>query len=292
MPLPRSERSEITGHGEPPPRAPAGNLGSIEPPLAAHARNASTTGPPPPAAGAPGGTGIRRFIDDYRRLRLTEGYASTDPGFVRGLPFRDSTGRNPGIWRIRAFHYALIRGCLALLPRARRVLDLGAGNGWLARRLAGAHDVTALDLDTSDTGLGAIDDPRVHRLCGELDALPIQDGAFDVVIAAAALHYALRLPRALAEIARVLRPGGAFLLADSPVYPDAVARHRAWQRTQHYYAEAGAPHLAHRYRGLTRAELEGSRLFHFRTITPGTTPWQALRHPTAPRMPVLLGHKL
>jgi SAM-dependent methyltransferase len=245
----------------------------------------------PGARPAPAAGGIRRFVEDYRRLRLAEGYASTDPGFVRGLPFRDTTGRNPGVWRIRAAHYALLRACLALLPRSERVLDLGAGNGWLARRLAGTHRVTALDLDASDTGLGAIDDPRVHRVCGELEALPLQDGSFDVVIAAASLHYATRLPRALAEIARVLRGGGAFLLADSPVYADALARHQAWQRTLRYYGEAGAPHLAQRYRGLTRAELEGSGLFQFTTLSPGIAPWRALRRDAGPRMPVLLGRK-
>ena len=210
---------------------------------------------------------------------------------MRSLPFRDTTGRNPRIWRIRAFHYALVRGCLALLPRSERVLDLGAGNGWLARRLAGSHRVTAIDLDATDTGLGALDDARVHRVCGELEALPLQNGCYDVVIAAAALHYATHLPRALAEIARVLRPGGAFILADSPVYADALARHQAWQRTLRYYGEAGAPHLAQRYRGLTRAELEGSRLFRFLTISPGIAPWRALRRDPGPRMPVLLGRK-
>jgi SAM-dependent methyltransferase len=235
--------------------------------------------------------GIRRFIDDYRRLRLAEGYASTDPRFARNLPFRDTTGRNPQVWRIRAFHYALIRGCLALLPRAERVLDLAAGNGWLARRLAGSHRVTAVDLDASDTGLGALDDRRVHRLCGDLEALPLRDGSFDVVIAAAALHYATRLPRALAEIARVLRAGGLFILADSPLYADPLDRHQAWQRTLRYYSQAGAPHLAQRYRGLTRAELEGSGLFRFITLSPGTTPWRALRRDPGPRMPVLLGRK-
>ena len=193
--------------------------------------------------------------------------------------------------RIRALHYALIRGYLKLLPRAERVLDLGAGNGWLARRLAGSHRVTALDLDASDTGLGALADPRVHRLCGDLEALPLQDARFDVVIAAAALHYAADLPRALAEIARVLRPGGTFVLADSPIYADALERHQAWQRTLRYYGDAGAAHLAQRYRGLIRAELEGTALFHFVTLAPGITPWRALRHPTAPRMPVLLGRK-
>ena len=245
--------------------------------------------PPPDARGS-----VRQFVEDYRRLRLAEGFASTDPDFVRRLPFRDLTGRNRAIWRVRALHYGIIRACLALLPRSERVLDLGAGNGWLARRLAGAHRVTAIDVDAGDTGLGALDDARVARVRAELESLPLAAASFDVVISAAALHYAIELPRALAEIARVLRPGGAFILADSPLYADALARHRAWRRSVDYYAGAAVPDLARRYRGLTRHELDGSPQFRFVTVTPGAWPWRLVmdrlrgREPAA-RFPVLLG---
>jgi SAM-dependent methyltransferase len=250
---------------------------------------------PPPSPDAPR-SGVRQFVEDYRRLRLAQGFASTDPEFVRRLPFRDVTGRNKGVWRVRALRYALVRVCLALLTDSERVLDLGAGNGWMARRLAGGRRVTALDVDAGATGLGALDDERVARVCAELEALPLAAGSFDVVISAASLHYAVDLPRALAEIARVLRPGGAFILADSPLYPDALARHRAWRRSAAYYAGAEVPHLAQRYRGLTRGELEGAGLFRFVTVSPGVTPWRAVvdglrgREPGA-RFPILLGIK-
>jgi SAM-dependent methyltransferase len=240
---------------------------------------------------------IRQFVEDYRKLRIAEGFASTDPRFARALPFRDVTGRNARFWRVRAFHYGVIRAVLALLPSSRRVLDLGAGNGWLARRLAaGGREVTALDADASDTGLGGLDDARVRRVRAELEALPLADGSFDVVVAAAALHYAVDLPRALAEIARVLRPAGVFVLADSPLYADALSRHRAWQRTRGHYDRAAVPHLARRYRGLTRAELDGAGLFHFVTLAPGASPVRRAldrlrgRDPGA-RLPVLAGWK-
>jgi SAM-dependent methyltransferase len=233
---------------------------------------------------------VRRFVEDYRRLRLAEGFASPDPQFARGLPFRDLTGRNAAVWRVRAWHYALVRGCLAVLPGTERVLDLGAGNGWLARRLAGRHRVTALDVDAGDTGLGALDDPRVGRVRAELEAIPARTGAFDVVVAAASLHHARSLPRALAEIARVLRPRGLLVVADSPFYADALARHRAWQRTERYYRDAGAPDLAHRYHGLTRQELEGSAVFRFLTLAPGAPPWRLVSE--GARLPVLIGRKV
>jgi SAM-dependent methyltransferase len=238
---------------------------------------------------------LRSFVRDYRRVRFAEGYASTDPEFARRLPFRDVTGRNRGAWRIRALHYLLIRAALGALPGIRRVLDLGAGNGWMARRLAGAFRVTALDVDGGDTGLGAIDDARVARVAGDLEALPLRAGSFDAVIAAAALHYALDVPAALAEAARVLRPGGLLVVADSPVYADAGARAEAWERTRAHYTAFGAAPLADRYRGLTRAELDGAGWFRFVTVTPGfgwraaLRPWRARRRDA--RLPVLFGWK-
>jgi len=239
---------------------------------------------------------FRNFVRDYRRVRLAEGYASTDPAFARALPFRDLTGRNRAIWRIRALHYLIVRAGLAALPGIERVLDLGAGNGWMARRLAGAFRVTALDVDGGDTGLAAIDDPRVARVAGDLAALPLRAGSFDAVVASAALHYAPDVGAALGEVARVLRPRGVLIIADSPVYADAAAREQAWQRTRAHYAAFDAAPLADRYRGLTRAELDAPGLFRFVAVSPG---WDSLRAALRPwrgqraeaRLPVLFAWK-
>lgn len=242
-------------------------------------------------------TTFRRFVDDYRRVRLAEGQASTDPSFARRLPFRDTTGRNAAAWRVRALHYLVIRAGLAAMPGIERVLDLGAGNGWLARRLAGSFRVTAVDVDGSDTGLSAIRDRRVTRVRGDLELLPLRTATFDAAIVAAALHYAVDPGRALAEAARVLRPRGLLVIADSPLYPTEAAREDAHARTRAHYAAFGAAHLADRYRGLTRAALDAPGLFRFITVAPGFGSWRAAARALArrpardARLPILFGRK-
>ena len=241
-------------------------------------------------------TSLPQFVRDYGRLRAQEGFASADPAFARALPFRDITGRNVAAWRLRALHYLIARVALRCVPNVHRVLDVGAGNGWLARRLASRYRVTALDVDAGEAGLGCLRDTRVLRVRGDLEALPLGDETFDAVIAAAALHYSINFPRALQEISRVLRPAGVLIIADSPFYSDALARHGAWQRTLEYFTAAGAPHLANRYQGLTRAELDGPGLFRFVTLSSGYPLGRGMlgrwrRRDPGPRLPVILGRK-
>jgi len=131
--------------------------------------------------------------------------------------------------------------------------------------------------------------PGALAVLGVAEHIPLRGGVVDAVVVGQAFHW-FDADRALAEIARVLRPGGAFILADSPVYADTLARHRAWQRTQRYYAQSGTPELASRYRGLTRTELDGCAQFRFVTLSPGFASWRALLgRGEGARLPVLLG---
>jgi ubiquinone/menaquinone biosynthesis C-methylase UbiE len=100
----------------------------------------------------------------------------------------------------------------------RRAIDLGCGTAQLtadlAARFPGAT-LAGVDLSIDMLGaarrrLGAAAPPLVNA---NVYALPFADGSLDLVTNTASFHWYLDYERALAEIHRVLRPGGRFVLA-------------------------------------------------------------------------------
>ncbi len=175
---------------------------------------------------------FRPFLHAYEAIRRAEGRGSHDPAYYRALPFRDLTGRHSAEWAIRAASYrTLIARVLAPLERQRdgplHVVDAGAGNGWLAARLAGrGHRVVAVDLQTDPfDGLGAAIhyEAPFEAVQADFHALPVADGWADVVVFNGAFHYAVNETAALLEAVRALRPGGAVVIMDSPFYFDAAS---------------------------------------------------------------------
>ncbi|MEJ2358555.1 MAG: class I SAM-dependent methyltransferase [Deinococcales bacterium] len=112
--------------------------------------------------------------------------------------------------------------------RGRRALDVATGGGHTARALAEAgalvtvSDLTPEMLAAAETHLrGALPDAQLTFVAAAAEALPFEDGAFDLVTCRIAAHH-FGDPRAfLAEVARVLRPGGVFLLVDNIAPEDA-----------------------------------------------------------------------
>lgn len=100
-----------------------------------------------------------------------------------------------------------------LLPDGTRdVLDLAAGTGKLTRRLLELEaDVVAVEPVTAMRGQLQAILPDVEVLDGLGEAIPVPDASVEVVTVAQAFHW-FDAPAALAEIARVLRPGGRLAL--------------------------------------------------------------------------------
>jgi SAM-dependent methyltransferase len=175
-----------------------------------------------------------RFMRDYERIRDAEQRGSEDTDFYLALPYRDTTGRNRNQWHMRARSYDyLVR---RLLPRtgSGRILDLGAGNGWMSYRLALAgYRPCAVDLLTNGRdGLGAARHYRTRlpqlfpRFQAELDRLPFADGQFDAAVFNASFHYTENAATSLREAMRCVRRGGMVIISDTPWYAHADSGRR------------------------------------------------------------------
>jgi len=88
-------------------------------------------------------------------------------------------------------------------------LDLGAGTGKFTERLvATGASVTAVEPVAAMRAEFQRALPEVTILAGSAEAIPLPDSGFDAVVCAQAFHW-FAIPAALAEIRRVLKPGGA-----------------------------------------------------------------------------------
>lgn len=132
----------------------------------------------------------------------------------------------------------------------RRVLavDVGCGSGQLSVLLADHFD-QVLGLDPSESQLsGAAAHPCVRYQCAPAEALPVEDGAADLITAAQAAHWFDR-PRFYAEARRIAAPGAVLALItynnaelDADVLAPIMALYHAldpWWRPERVDVETG-----------------------------------------------------
>ena len=114
-----------------------------------------------------------------------------------------------------------------------RVLDVGCGGGgnicsYLMRCDGGRVD----GIDYSEVSVSAaqrlnaraIDEGRCRIMCADVDAIPFDDEAYDLVTAFETIYFWPDLEHAFSEIARVLAPGGRFLVVNESTGTDAVSQ--------------------------------------------------------------------
>ncbi len=100
------------------------------------------------------------------------------------------------------------------------VADLGAGEGTLAQLLAQrAKKVIAIDHSPKMVEFGTRlakehELPNLEYRLGDIEEIPIDDQAVDLVIFSQALHHATQPPKALSEARRIVKPGGTLVILD------------------------------------------------------------------------------
>jgi SAM-dependent methyltransferase len=101
------------------------------------------------------------------------------------------------------------------LPERARILELGCGGGTYVRLLAGlGYRTVGLDYSVPSLQRAVAADPgrKGLYLAGEAYELPFAPGSFDLVVSIGVLQALSKPARALAEMARVLRPGAALVV--------------------------------------------------------------------------------
>ena len=151
-----------------------------------------------------------RLLGADELLFLNLGYEEDPP---MALPLAASD--EPNRFSIQLYHRTATQADLS----GKRVLEVSCGHGggasYLVRTLRPAS-YTGLDLNPAGIAFcrKRHNLPGLDFVQGDAENLPFPDQSFDAVINIEASHCYPQFPRFLAEVARVLRPGGHFLYAD------------------------------------------------------------------------------
>lgn len=125
---------------------------------------------------------------------------------------------NAVLWRI-----ATVKA-IAARP-GERVLDIAAGTGTSSAAIAkGGAEVTALDFSAGMVKVGRKRQPHIEFIVGDAEELPFGDEEFDAVTISFGLRNVNRPKTALAEMYRVLKPGGRLVICEFSTPPLAGLR--------------------------------------------------------------------
>jgi 2-polyprenyl-3-methyl-5-hydroxy-6-metoxy-1,4-benzoquinol methylase len=170
------------------------------------------------------------------------------------------------------YHQVILR---AVPPGCQRVLDVGCGEGTLARQLARlVPHVVGIDRDAASIELARRHDPdgTIGLIRGDFRMHCFAPGAFNMITSVAALHH-MDARAALERMRQLLAPGGTLAIiglarsrlpADLPWEAAAVIAHRGYKLTRTYWEQPSPvvwppPHTYADVHALARQMLPGAR---------------------------------
>lgn len=175
-------------------------------------------------------------------------------------------------WNHNIHYYPLVLA--AVPPGCQRALDVGCGEGTLARQLADrVPQVVGIDKDAAsvEAARGRSRDGQAGFLCGDILAHPFPPASFGLVSCVAALHH-MDAGAGLARMSQLLAPGGALVvvglarsrLADLPWDATAVIANFGHRVAKGYWEQPSPtvwppPHSYDEIRVLAGETLPGVR---------------------------------
>ena len=188
------------------------------------------------------------YIDNPERIQ--EQYADESNLEARRSLYANSTGPDP-----REVAFAAV---LEVDPR--QVLEVGGGPGELAARIQDEVGAEVVMVDVAPRMVELARARGVDALVGDVQALPFDDASFDCAVAAWMLFHVPEIDRGLAELARILRPGGRLVAVTNAEHHltelRVVAGSAAWART--FTRENGAEAIRRRFSVVERRDTDGS----------------------------------
>jgi SAM-dependent methyltransferase len=148
---------------------------------------------------------------------------ATDVGYAAWAASYDAPG-NVTV----ALEQEIVHALLSELPAGSSVLDAGCGTGRHSAFLAdNGHDVLGIDSSPEMLALAAAKVPTARLVLAELERIPLPDGSVDAAVCGLVLSHARDIRPAVAELARVLRPGGRLVVSNPHPFATGLLDWRA-----------------------------------------------------------------
>jgi len=145
------------------------------------------------------------------------------------------------------------------------VLEVGCGWGDFAARVQEELGATVVAIDLSPRMVELARERGVDAREGDVQQLPFEDAAFDCAVANYMLYHPADIDRALAELRRVLRPGGRLVAATNGQRHLEelwllVGRDKS-KETRHFFSEDGEELLRRHFGSVDRVDVESQLTF-------------------------------
>jgi len=164
--------------------------------------------------------------------------------------------------------------------KPRRVLEVGGGEGELAERVRDELGVQVIGVDQSERMVELQRSKGIDARLGDVQKLPFSDGEFDVAVAAWMLYHVADLDLGLAEIARVLTPGGRLVAVTNAIDHlqelwDLAGRETSLLRVT-FRSENGEEVLRRHFASVTRRDAHGWLTMDEGTVRAYAASWEDL----------------
>jgi len=208
-------------------------------------------------------------IDETAFVR--EQYATEDRLRARKSAYENAEGDDPRELALEAVADA----------RPGRVLEVGGGEGELAERVQNELGADVVGIDQSPRMVEIQRSKGIDARVGDVQELPFGDGEFDVAVAAWMLYHVPVLDRGLAELARVLKPGGRLVAVTNAVDHlqelwDLSQRATALRRFT-FRSENGEESLRRHFAGVERRDARGWLTMDDAAVRRFADSWDALK---------------